>query len=283
MIRNYLVISALLLAGPLRAGTMTVNISCGYLFDAAGISALNRLPADTLCVLVADLAGDGFDPPLTGWVADDDLLVVVSDSEFPASAGGTRAFDLAAGTTEPGLFSRSLVIDPAQFPGRTQPLPVALRWFPGYKAGTTDVTLSGPAAGSAYGEFSRAVPLYPETGSVPWALPLPGGENVTLDPFATPEFSGIDSRDQGRASRTTGIPEGSAPAGLTLQWSAGNGVVVEFSGTAGFKYKVQRSTDLLTWPAEWTVTVSAEGRGRLTDSSAPAGRGFYRVAGPVNP
>ncbi|RYD34641.1 MAG: hypothetical protein EOP86_10495, partial [Verrucomicrobiaceae bacterium] len=174
-----LILAASVLAAPLSAGTVTVNLGAGHLFDAGGTAVANRLPVDTLCVLVADPAGDGFDLPTDGWVADDDVLVVVSDSEFPASSGGARGFDLASGLTEPGLLSRSLIIDPAQFPGRTAPMPVALRWFPGYKAGAVDVTATGPAAGSAYGEFTRLVPVNPGAGTVGWLIPMDGGQNIT--------------------------------------------------------------------------------------------------------
>ncbi len=275
--------TAFALSGPARGGTTVVNLGCGYLFDQSGTSATSRLPVDTLCVLVADMAGDGFDPPGTDWVADDDVLVTVSDAEFPASAGGTRSFDLASGVTEPGFFSRSLIINTALFPGRTQPVPVALRWFPGYKAGETDVTLTRPAAGSAYGDFTRAVPAYPESGSTGWFLPVAEGENVTLDPFATPEFGGIDLPEQGRASRVIGGTADTAPGGLVLTRNSGGAVTLGFSGAAGLKYSVQRSTDLAAWPEQWTVTVSAAGTATFTDAAPPPGRAFYRVAGPLYP
>ncbi|MES2705173.1 MAG: hypothetical protein V4726_01090 [Verrucomicrobiota bacterium] len=274
--------TACAMAGPAwGGGTAVLNIGCGHLFDQAGISAANRLPVDTLCVLVADMAGDGFDPPGTGWVADDDVLVLVSDVEFPASAGGTKGFDLASGTTEPGFFSRSLIIDLAPFAGRTRPVPLALRWFPGCKARETDVTAAGPAAGSAYGEFTRAVPAYPATGSTGWLLPLAGGENVTLDPFVTVESGGTDPPEQGMASRITGVPAGAAPAGLVLRWNSGGTVTLDFSGAAGLKYTVQRSMDLITWPDQWTVTAGAGGTATFTDTAPPSGRAFYRVAGPL--
>ncbi|MDB6134256.1 MAG: hypothetical protein JWM59_2499 [Verrucomicrobiales bacterium] len=279
-----LIIAASALAAPLSAGTVAVNLGAGWLFDAGGTGASNRLPVDTLCVLVADPAEDGFDPPVSDWVADDDVLVVVSDSEFPASSGGTRGFDLASGVTEPGLLSRSLIIDPAQFSGRTAPVPVALRWFPGYKAGAVDVTATGPAAGSAYGEFTRSVPVNPGAGTVGWLIPMDGGQTITLDPLAMPDFSGVDPPELGRASRLTGAPPaGTGPSGLSLALAAGGGVTLTFTGAPGLKYKVQRGTDLVSWPQEWTVTTGAAGAGAFTDATPPAGRAFYRVAGPISP
>lgn len=272
-----------------RGATAVLNVSCGYLLDEAGTSATDRVGEGTLCVLVADLAGDGFDAPGTGWVAGDDVLVVVSDSEFPATlpGGGTRGFDLASGVTEPGLFSRSLVVDLSQFSGRTAPVPVALRWFPGLKAAEVQVAAAGggPPVGTAYGEFSRAVPLYPESGSAAWVIPLGGGgENVTLDPLATPELGGKDAASLGSASLRTGTSGGGTPpSGVVLALNPGGTVTVLFSGGAGLKYKVQRSVDLGSWPAEWTVTADGQGAGTLTDTAPPAGRAFYRVVGPVEP
>lgn len=267
-----------------HGATAVLNISCGYLLDEAGTAVRDRVPVDALCILVADLAGDGFDAPGNGWVADDDVLVVVSDSEFPAASGGTRAFDLASGTTEPGFFSRSLVVDLAQFAGRTAPVPVTLRWFPGLKAGAVDVTAGGPPTGTVYGEFSRMVPLYPESGSTAWVIPLGGGENVTLDPLATTDLGGKDAAPLGAASRRTGTSSGGTPpSGLTLSLNPGGGVTVKFSGAAGLKYKIQRSADLTSWPVEWTVTTDGQGGGIFTDTSPPAGRAFYRVTGPVPP
>lgn len=270
-----------------RGATAVLNISCGYLLDDSGTAVADRVAVDALCVLVADLAGDGFDAPGNGWVGDDDVLVVVSDSEYPVSlaGGGTRAFDLASGVTEAGFFTRSLVVDLTQFAGRSAPVPVALRWFPGLKAAAVEVTAGGPPAGTAYGEFSRMVPAYPESGGTAWVIPMGGGgENVTLDPLATAELGGTDAAVLGTASRRTGTSGVGTPlSGLVLTLNPGGTVSLRFSGGAGLKYKVQRSTDLTSWLVEWRVTADTQGTGLFTDASPPAGRAFYRVSGPETP
>ncbi len=201
-------------AMPLRAATIVVNIGSGYLFDAAGTSEANRLPVDTLCLLVADMDGDGFDP-LTdaGWVAGDDRLITIFDSEFPSP--GSRGFDLAAAQTEPGFFSRSLGIDLAQFAAYSTPLPFALRWFPTYRAATTNLNGAPPPADTPYGEFSRAVPRY--SGTEGWFIPVSGGENFTVDPFATSDFGGTDLPENGRATHSVIIvPEPSVTLSILL-------------------------------------------------------------------
>lgn len=264
--------------GNALAGTVAVNIGCGYLLDGEGVAEGNRLPVGTLCVLVADLAGDGFDPPMLNWAEDDDVLVVVSDSEHPAASGGTRAFDLAAGATEPGLFSRSLLIDPAQFPGRTRPVPVALRWFPAYLAVSTDVTTVRPAPGSPYGQFTRVTPFYPESGSTGWFIPLSQGSAVTLDAFASPELGGRDPSGAGEASGVT-----SAPQELRLNREGQGSMVLRFRAGAGLKFRIQRGPDLLSWPTAWDVVVSPAGEGVFTDDLPTLGKAFYRVLGPLPP
>ena len=189
---SLLVIPAVLAAGAgeLRAASISLNISSGYLYGSGGITVADRLPVSTLCVLVADLDGNGFDPvPAGAWVGGGDVLVTVSDVEHDASAGGTKAFDLTAGTGTPGFFSRTLNVDLGQFGGRVEPVAVALRWFPTILAGV-DMSVVTPAQGVAYGEFSRAVPVYPGTNE--WLVPMTGGAIFDLDPLATSGFGGID-------------------------------------------------------------------------------------------
>jgi hypothetical protein len=57
----------LVVAVGVRAASMVVNVSCGYLYGAGGTAPADRLDPGTLCVLVADIGGDGFDPPARGW------------------------------------------------------------------------------------------------------------------------------------------------------------------------------------------------------------------------
>ena len=258
------------------AGSAVITIGCGFLCDAEGTGESNRLPVDTLCVLIADSNGDGFSPPLLDWAEDDDVLVTVSDAEYPAANGGSRRFDLADGFTEPGLLSRSLAVDLAQFEGRAAPVPVALRWFPAYRAGEVDIGSTRPAPGSVYGEFRRAVPLYPHTGSVGWFLPMAAGLNVTLDPLAATGLGGVDPDSAGRADRIT-----AAPFGLTGERTPDGALTLRFGGGAGLKYQIQRGSDLLVWPDTWEVTASLRGEGTFTDSVSPAAGAYYRVRGPV--
>lgn len=199
------------------AATVSLNISSGYFFDASGTAVEDRLFVTTLCVLVADLDGNGFDPVSAdgSWAGGGDMLIEVSDSEYP---GTTLGFDLTAATVgDPGFLSRTLVIDLAQFGSRTMPVPIALRWFPTLNAATTDLVASSPNFGRPYGEFSRAVPIYQGTSA--WIVNLAGGATIDLDPLATREFGGTDSRESGAASLTV-VPEPSsllaALFGLTL-------------------------------------------------------------------
>lgn len=213
---SFPVLSGLLLAAvvsPAGAATIALNISMGYLHDAGGTAAENRLPADTLFMLVADMGNDGFDPvPADAWTGGTDLAVLVYDNEFPAASGGTRGFDLASGASENGLFSRTLLVDLDQFSGHSGKLTFSLRWFPGYD-GSAGLPGSGPGAGKAYGEFSRINPLY---GQDSWSLTLTPGGSYTLDPLATAELGGSDPASSGMASRTT-VPE---PSGALLLLAA---------------------------------------------------------------
>ena len=268
----------LVVAVGVRAASMVVNVSCGYLYGAGGTAPADRLDPGTLCVLVADIGGDGFDPPARGWVADDDIVLTVFDGEYPLAAGGTKGFDLASGGTEPGLFSRSLGIDLAQFGGRTAPLPVALRWFPGYRAAGVNVVTDVPLPGTVYGEFRRLVPMYPEAGTSGWTLPMRAGVNVTLDPIATAEFGGVD----GPAVAAWVISPVIQPSGLVLEMGAGAATKLRFLGGPGMRYRVQRSGDLRQWSTEATVVADGGGLGLWTELSALAGgRAFYRVVGPL--
>lgn len=266
-------------AGRLEAQSVVVNVSCGYLFDAAGTNAANRLAPGTLCVLVADLAGDGFDPLNADWVSGDDVLITVSDPEYPAGSGGTKGFDLASGSTEAGLLSRSLTINPAQFAGRTQPVAVALRWFPAYRAATVSMGTDKPVPGTPYGEFFRIVPLYPATGSVGWSLPVFAGGNITLDPLATAEFGGVDLPGTALA-RWRVLLNGRAEE-VALTANAPLAASLIFRGSPGRRYEVQRSGDLIGWVPQGTPLTDGFGAGGWQDASPPAGRAFYRIKGPL--
>ena len=266
-------------ASPAAASSMVVNLSCGYLYGEGGTGTSDRLHPGTLCVLVADLDGDGFDPPSSGWVSGDDVLVRVSDGEYPQAAGGTQGFDLASGSTEPGLFSRSLRIDFAQFGGRTAPVPLTLRWFPRYRAADVNLSTTTPAEGTPFGEFRRAVPLYPEAGTVSWLLPLQAGANVSLDPFATTEFGGVDAAAAGTARWliTTGV----FPREFVVSGTAA-ARTYSFRGSQGRRYAMQRSTDLATWTVQETITAASDAPIPWQDPAPVSGsRAFYRVVGPL--
>lgn len=266
-------------AVPVLASGMVVNLSCGYLHGESGTGVTDRLHPGTLCVLVADLDGDGFDPPSGGWVSGDDVLVRVSDAEYLQSAGGTLGFDLASGTTEAGLFSRSLRIDFAQFGSRTAPVPLTLRWFPRHRAAEVNVSSMAPAEGTPFGEFRRAVPLYPEAGTVSWLLPLQAGANVTLDPFATAEFGGVDAV-VGGTSRWV-ISDSIFPRDFTVTGTPA-AQIYRFRGSAGRRYAVQRSTDLSGWVVRETIVASSGDFIPWQDPAPDTGtRAFYRVVGPL--
>lgn len=188
------------------AATSALNISMGYLFDSGGTGDANKLPADTLFMLVADVGGDGFDPvPADSWVGGTDVVVMVFDDEFKTATGG---FDLASGTSENGLFSRTLNIDLAQFGSSSGKINFALRWFPSLK-GEVGLPGTGPGAGTSYGQFSRITPVY---GYDSWSLSLAGGASYTLDPLATAALGGSDAAALGMASLVT-VPE---PSGAVL-------------------------------------------------------------------
>ena len=278
-VRDSLASLMVLSASPAAASGMVVNLSCGYLYGEGGTGTADRIHPGTLCVLVADLDGDGFDPPSSGWVSGDDVLVRVSDSEYPQAAGGTLGFDLASGSTEPGLLSRSLRIDFAQFAGRTAPVPLTLRWFPRYRASDVNVASAVPAEGTPFGEFRRAVPLYPEAGTVSWLLPLQAGANVTLDPFATAEFGGVDAVTGGTARWL--ITAGVFPREFVVSGTAA-ARTYSFRGSRGRRYAMQRSTDLSTWTVRETLTAASDAPIPWQDPEPVSGsRAFYRVVGPL--
>lgn len=269
---------AIVSVGSACADTITVNISCGYLYDSGGTTPTHRLSPDTLCVLVADWDGDGFDPPDEDWVSGDDRLVTVFDDEFPLANGGTKGFDLASGNTQAGFFERGLSIDLAQFTGRSNPLPLALRWFPGIRASNVNVTSSKPGAGSPYGEFYRLIPLYP--GTVAWIAPQSAGATLTFDPFATVEFGGIDPASDGMA-RWRVLAGGKAmEPRLEL---TGNGFArLKFRGAPSTRYEVQRSLNLISWQVQASPITDRFGACTWEDPSPLFDRAFYRVAGPLS-
>jgi len=69
---------------------------------------------------------------------------------------------------------------------------------------------------------------------------------------------------------------------LTITLNASGQPVISFTGTAGTSYPIQRSTDLdMGWSVLSTIVAGAGGSVSYTDTSAPAGRAFYRTAVPV--
>ena len=259
------------------ANTIQVNVTCGYLYDSVGTNQMNRLPPNTLCILVADLDGDGFDPPNGDWVSGDDMLVTVFDAEFPL---GTQGFDLASGNTEDGLFSRSLGIDLAQFTGRSTPVPVALRWFPGILAANVDLANSQPTTGSPYGEFFRTTPLYPSAGGVGWSLPMSAGVILNLDPFATTEFRGEDPAVNGMALWRV-LVDG-MPVDISLDLTNTRLARLSFRGSPSTHYVVYRSLDLITWEEQATPSTDAFGACVWVDPTTLLDRAFFRISGPVS-
>jgi len=221
-LRSLFVVPSVFAAGvvSLEAASISLNISSGFLFGSAGVTVADRLPVSTLCVLVADMDGNGFDPvPAGAFVGGGDQLITITDLEHDVSLGGTRAFDLsAAGGGTPGFFSRTINIDLAQFGVRTEAVPVALRWFPTLSA-VSDFTPMMSLQGTPYGEFSRAVPAYPNTDS--WILQLNGGAIFDLDPLATSEFGGNDAEALAMATYVV-VPEpgvaGLAVLGVVAGW-----------------------------------------------------------------
>lgn len=276
----YLTWIATVFVGSACANTIQVNITCGYLYDGFGTTVTHRLPADTLCVLVADLAGDGFDPLNGDWVSGDDLLVTVYDAEFPLENGGTKGFDLASGTTEVGLFSRSLGINLAQFAGRNTPIPVALRWFLGARAAGVDLTNSKPVNGSPYGEYSRITPLYSSSGSVGWSLPMSAGGTLNFDSFATSDFGGQDPAVNGMSNWRI-LLDGRAMESRMVLTSRGF-ARLSFRGAPSNRYAVYRSLDMTSWELQTSPSTDAFGACVWEDSSSLFNRAFYRVAGPLS-
>lgn len=276
----YLKWIAIFTVGSACANTIQVNIACGYLYDGFGVTPTHRLPPDTLCVLVADSAGDGFDPLNGDWVSGDDLLVTVFDAEFPLTRGGTKGFDLASGNTETGLFSRSLGIDLAQFKGRSTPLPVALRWFPGTLAANVNLTDTKPATGSPYGEFFRITPLYPSSGSVGWFLPMSAGVSLNFDPFATLEFEGQDPAVNGMANWRV-LQDGRAMEPRLVLTGTGF-ARLSFRGAPSTRYAVYRSLNKTFWEVQASPITDAFGACVWDDSSPLFDRAFYRVGGPLS-
>lgn len=206
MSRKYLLlpICCLACASVSSAASVSLNLTSGYLYGALGTAEEHRLQSGALFVLVADMDGNGFDPIVTNgsWVGGADILIEVSDIEY---SGGTFGFDLTADAApENGFLSRTLSIDLTQFGTRTEPVPIAIRWFPTLLAATTDLLTTSPDIGTPYGELSRAIPIYP--GMDAWFIDLSGGAILDLDPLATTDFGGLDSPESAMASFSV-IPE----------------------------------------------------------------------------
>ncbi len=261
-----------------HGNTITLNLSCGYLYDSAGTAIGNRVPPDALCVLVADWDGDGFDPADGDWVSGDDRLITVFDSEFPLVNGGTQGFDLASGSTEAGFFNRGLGIDLAQFVGRTDPLPVALRWFPTIRAASVSLPTSKPAVGTPYGEFFRIPPIYGE-GFIGWSLKMSDTGLITFDPFATDEFGGQDPKENGMALWR--VLSGVKAMESRLELADMGFATLKFRGAPSTQYVVQRSLDLITWETQAAPSTDAFGACLWVDPTPLLDRAFYRIASPV--
>jgi hypothetical protein len=189
--------------GSAHAGFVTLSIGLGYLHDAEGTGIEHRLAPDALCILVADINRDGFGPVSeAGWATGGDVLVTVLGT---GSQEGANQFS-PGNDLEPGFFSRNLTIDLDQFGSFSEPIPIALRWFPTLRAGDVDLDATPPNAGLPYGEFFRQTPRYAEFGVEGWFLPASGGQSITLDPYATSEFMGTDDPEAGRATQRS-VPE----------------------------------------------------------------------------
>jgi hypothetical protein len=78
--------------------------------------------------------------------------------------------------------------------------------------------------------------------------------------------------------------EAAQPATLTKIQAVPNGIKITFTGSAGQTYQIQRAAALLNNGTVWTNIGSARtdagGQGEFTDTSAPAGQGFYRAVSP---
>lgn len=61
---------------------------------------------------------------------------------------------------------------------------------------------------------------------------------------------------------------------------AGGGIQVRFRGIPGVTYKIQRSTDLLSWQDMGTTIAGENGEIQYTDPTPPSPSGFYRMVQP---
>lgn len=260
-----------------RANSVTINLDSANLYDSIGTSTGNRVPPGTLCILVADWDGDGFDPADGDWVSGDDRLITVFDSEFPLASGGTKGFDLASGSTDAGFFSRTLGIELSQFLGRSTPLRIALRWFPGISAAGVNLTTSKPKAGAPYGEFFRNSPIY--LGTIGWSLAMSAGSIWTLDPLVTAEAGGLDPTVSGMALWR--VLQGGRAMEPRLELTSTGFAKLSFRGAPSTYYSVQRSLDLITWVPYAVPMTDSFGACAWVDPSPLLDRAFYRVSGPV--
>lgn len=259
------------------ADSITVNLASVNLYDSIGTSSANRVSPSTLCILVADWDGDGFDPPDGDWVSGDDRLITVFDAEFPLASGGTKGFDLASGGTEAGFFTRSLGIELTQFSGRSAPLPIALRWFPGVSAASVNLTTSKPKPGSAYGEFFRKTPFY--DGTIGWSLDISAGNIWTLDPLYTSDAGGQDPAVSGMAHWR--VLQGGRAMEPRLELTSMGFARLSFRGAPLTRYVVQRSLNLISWEPYAVQMTDSFGACVWIDTSPLLNRAFYRVSGPV--
>lgn len=77
----------------------------------------------------------------------------------------------------------------------------------------------------------------------------------------------------------TTTPPGALPQ-VNISLSATGKPVITVTGTAGVTYPIQRSTTLGTAESPWAGVGQVAGSGQFEDTTAPAGRAFYRVVVP---
>ncbi len=187
----------LCLSGLAHAGTVTITVNLGDVLDAYGTKAATTCLFQLVC-----LGPNGvFDPiPAGAWVGGDDTVLAEA---FPNADGWTSAaaFDLADGAGTPGTFTRQFTFEVGS--GLQPGDKLGIRWFPTVSAGSYATTT--PAAGMAYGEFTRqSAPLH---GGANWVVPL-AGAFVSFDPMVSVSFDSVHGKDPitaGAASLLVGL------------------------------------------------------------------------------
>jgi hypothetical protein len=189
----------------------TITLDAGWLYGLAGTQ---KLPANSLLLLVASASGTTFGGPTAGSFtsAGDQILGITAQGSN--SNNGTGGL-LGNGTETVNNF----VTSSAMLASVTMGNDVALYWFPTitatqYNSGTK------PALGTVYGAYQpEAINLTPATSQNPdgndlWTVPADNGGNPTLNFFTTMD-SGTQPEADGFA-RFTVLPEPSTYALLGL-------------------------------------------------------------------